>query len=76
MRAFLGNALAEGMAMPGMRSGNDNTDVPLLQRARWGSQISLRDAPRIENIVEWDLVRRKYRTRFGGAEKERALGKE
>lgn len=64
IRAFLGPALAEGMAMPGMRP-QDNINVPLLQQNPFGSQLSLRDAPKIENIVDWDVVRKKYKIRFG-----------
>nr|XP_031845603.1 short transient receptor potential channel 6-like [Nomia melanderi] len=43
----------------------DATNFPLLRPTPLESQLSLKDSSRIENIVEWDLVRRKYRARFG-----------
>ena len=40
--------------------------VPLMDRTPRGSQVSFRNAPNINTVVDWDVVRRKYRIRFGG----------
>ncbi|XP_066600669.1 serine/threonine-protein phosphatase 6 regulatory ankyrin repeat subunit B isoform X2 [Prorops nasuta] len=43
----------------------DSINFSLLQTSPLGSQLSLRQALRIENVVDWNLIRRKYRMRFG-----------
>ncbi|XP_025158279.1 short transient receptor potential channel 7 [Harpegnathos saltator] len=42
-----------------------NVNFSLLQSSPADSQWSLNNAPRIQNVVDWDIVRRKYRVRFG-----------
>lgn len=44
---------------------HDTINFELLRSSPLESQLSLKDSIRIENIVEWNLVRRKYRLRFG-----------
>lgn len=36
-----------------------------LQESPLGSQLSLNSLPRIENVVDWDVVRLKYKKEFG-----------
>lgn len=43
----------------------DGVGFSLLRSSPLGSQLSLAPIPKIENVVEWDIVRRKYRMRFG-----------
>ncbi|XP_043682144.1 short transient receptor potential channel 7-like [Vespula pensylvanica] len=43
----------------------DNDNFALLRSSPFQSQSSLILASKIENVVEWDTVRRKYRMRFG-----------
>ncbi|XP_043251456.1 transient-receptor-potential-like protein, partial [Colletes gigas] len=43
----------------------DAINFPLLQPSPLGSQLSLKSSMRIENVVDWGLVKRKYRVRFG-----------
>ncbi|XP_047368106.1 transient-receptor-potential-like protein [Vespa velutina] len=42
-----------------------NDGFALLRSSPFQSQSSLIQASKIENVVEWDIVRRKYRMRFG-----------
>ncbi|KAL7305388.1 hypothetical protein TKK_0002131 [Trichogramma kaykai] len=48
-------------------SARDSLGLSLLQPSPLGSQLSFRNMPTINNVVDWDVVRRKYRARFGGA---------
>ncbi|XP_076766260.1 transient receptor potential-gamma protein [Xylocopa sonorina] len=43
----------------------DAINFPLLRSSPLESQLSFKDSIRIDNVVEWNLVRRKYRIRFG-----------
>lgn len=47
-------------------SGRNSLGVSLLQPSPLGSQLSFRNMPMINNVVDWDIARRKYRSRFGG----------
>ncbi|XP_067208989.1 short transient receptor potential channel 6-like [Linepithema humile] len=44
----------------------DSINFSLLQSSPANSQSSLNNILRINNVVDWDIVRRKYRVRFGG----------
>ena len=63
MRLFAGNLYMQDNGVSSQQ--RDAISFPLLQSSPLESQLSLRDPTRIENIVDWDLVRRKYRVRFG-----------
>nr|XP_033338053.1 short transient receptor potential channel 3-like [Megalopta genalis] len=54
---------------------HDAINFPLLRSSPLESQLSLKDSTRIENVVEWDLVRRKYRALFGN-ETEKPLSED
>ncbi|KZC09785.1 Transient receptor potential-gamma protein [Dufourea novaeangliae] len=43
----------------------DAINFPLLRPSPLESQLSFKDSSKIENVVEWDLVRQKYRVQFG-----------
>lgn len=43
-----------------------NVNFSLLHTSPTESQWSLSNIPRICNVVDWDIIRRKYRSRFGG----------
>ncbi|XP_029680923.1 transient-receptor-potential-like protein [Formica exsecta] len=44
----------------------DSVNFSLLQSSPANSQSSLSNIPRIDNVVDWDTVRRKYRMQFCG----------
>ncbi|KAG7213935.1 hypothetical protein KM043_003134 [Ampulex compressa] len=44
---------------------DDKIDLALRASASFGSQTSLKSVLRIDNVVEWERVRQKYRMRFG-----------
>lgn len=48
-----------------MSRAKSNVNFSLLQSSPADSQWSLSNIPRIQNVVDWDTVRRKYRVRFG-----------
>nr|XP_034174483.1 short transient receptor potential channel 3-like [Osmia lignaria] len=43
----------------------DTISFPLLRPSPLESQLSFKDSMKIENVVDWNLVRKKYRVRFG-----------
>lgn len=49
-----------------MQTSKDGLGLSLLGPSPLGSQVSFKNLPNIDNVVDWDLVRRKYRIRFGG----------
>ncbi|XP_018356169.1 PREDICTED: transient-receptor-potential-like protein [Trachymyrmex septentrionalis] len=50
--------------LPLPRAAKERINFSLLQSSST-SQTSLNNIPKIQNIVDWDIVRRKYRMRFG-----------
>ncbi|XP_076629281.1 short transient receptor potential channel 6 [Colletes latitarsis] len=63
MRLFPGHSFIQGNGISSQQ--RDAINFPLLQPSPLGSQLSLKSSMRIENVVDWDLVKRKYRVRFG-----------
>ncbi|XP_012062836.1 PREDICTED: transient-receptor-potential-like protein [Atta cephalotes] len=51
--------------LPLPRAAKERINFSLLQSNSTTSQTSLNNIPKIQNIVDWDIVRRKYRMRFG-----------
>jgi len=51
--------------LPLPRAAKERINFSLLQSNSITSQTSLNNIPKIQNIVDWDIVRRKYRMRFG-----------
>jgi len=51
--------------LPVPRAAKERINFSLLQSSSTTSQTSLNNIPKIQNIVDWDIVRRKYRMRFG-----------
>jgi len=51
--------------LPVPRAATERINFSLLQSSSTTSQASLNNIPKIQNIVDWDIVRRKYRMRFG-----------
>jgi hypothetical protein len=49
-----------------LSSARKRWGISPLQPSPFGSQLSFRNAPNISSVVDWDIVRRKYRIRFGG----------
>jgi len=47
------------------RAAKERINFSLLQSSPTTSQTSLNNIPKIQNVVDWDTVRRKYRMRFG-----------
>ncbi|OXU29959.1 hypothetical protein TSAR_008296 [Trichomalopsis sarcophagae] len=71
MNGFIGRRLpkspfAQDNKLQPMSSARDGLGISLLQPSPLGSQLSFRNAPNINTIVDWDVVRHKYRVRFGG----------
>ncbi|XP_076174449.1 short transient receptor potential channel 6 [Ptiloglossa arizonensis] len=63
MRLFTGHSfLQDNGISPQQR---DASNFPLLRPNPLESQLSLKGSMKIENIVDWNIVRRKYRVRFG-----------
>ncbi|XP_017756122.1 PREDICTED: short transient receptor potential channel 3-like [Eufriesea mexicana] len=73
MRLFAGHSFIQDNGI--LSQERDLIHFPLLRSSPMGSQLSLKDSIRIENVVEWDLVRRKYRVRFGN-ETEKPLSED
>ncbi|XP_053979050.1 transient receptor potential cation channel subfamily M member 2-like [Hylaeus anthracinus] len=63
MRLFTGRSFIQDNGISPQQC--DAIHFPLLRTSPLESQLSLKDSTRIENIVDWDIVRRKYRVRFG-----------
>ncbi|XP_058801411.1 uncharacterized protein LOC131670076 [Phymastichus coffea] len=63
---IIADPFAQGTKMHPAGSTRDSLGISLLQPSPLGSQLSFRNAPMINNVVDWDIVRRKYRSRFGG----------
>lgn len=51
--------------LPLPRAAKERINFSLLRSSTTISQTSLNDIPKIQNIVDWDIIRRKYRMRFG-----------
>ncbi|CAK9795074.1 Short transient receptor potential channel 4 [Anthophora quadrimaculata] len=64
MRLFTRHPFIQDNGMLSLQ--RDTINSPLLRSSLMESQLSLKHSTRIENVVEWDLVRHKYRVRFGG----------
>ncbi|KAK9309574.1 hypothetical protein QLX08_000812 [Tetragonisca angustula] len=62
MRLFTGHTYSRDNGL--LSQQHDVINFPLLQSSPLESQLSLKYS-RIENVVNWDFVRRKYRVRFG-----------
>ncbi|CAD1480261.1 unnamed protein product, partial [Heterotrigona itama] len=61
IRLFAGHTFSQDNGL----SQQHDVNFPLLRSSPLESQLSLKDSIRIENVVDWDFVRRKYRVRFG-----------
>lgn len=51
--------------LPLPRAAKERINFSLLQSSSATSQTSLNNIPKIQNVVDWDIVRKKYRMRFG-----------
>lgn len=51
--------------LPLPRAAREGINFSLLQSSPTVSQTSLNNIPKIQNVVDWDIVRKKYRMRFG-----------
>ena len=47
-----------------LRNPKDSLTLSLLRPSPLGSQLSFQNAPNINTICDWDVVRKKYRIRF------------
>ncbi|KAK1131777.1 hypothetical protein K0M31_015936 [Melipona bicolor] len=63
MRLLAGHTFSQDNGLVSQQ--HDVINFPLLQSSPLESQLSLKDSLRIENIVDWDFITRKYRVRFG-----------
>ncbi|KAF3424392.1 hypothetical protein E2986_05241 [Frieseomelitta varia] len=63
MHLFAGHTFSQDNGL--LSQQHDVINFPLLQSSPLESQLSLKYSIRIENVVDWDFVRRKYRVRFG-----------
>ena len=73
MHLFTGHTFIQDNGV--LSQQRDVINFPLLQSSPLENQLSLKDSIRIENAVEWDFVRQKYRIRFGN-EVEKPLPEE
>lgn len=51
--------------LPLPRAAKEGINFSLLQPSPTTSQTSLNNIPKIQNVVDWDIIRRRYRMRFG-----------
>lgn len=51
--------------LPLPRAARERINFSLLQASPTTSQTSLNNTSKIQNVVDWDIVRKKYRMRFG-----------
>ncbi|XP_011500157.1 PREDICTED: short transient receptor potential channel 5-like [Ceratosolen solmsi marchali] len=65
-RRLLQSPFFQDNKMHPLNSARNNWGISLLQPSPFGSQLSFRNVPNINSVVDWDIVRRKYRIRFGG----------
>ncbi|XP_023247060.1 transient-receptor-potential-like protein isoform X2 [Copidosoma floridanum] len=68
MNSFIGRRLPKSPFSPNnnIKSAQDSLGLSLLQPSPLGSQLSFRNISNINNVVDWEITRRKYRIRFGG----------
>ncbi|KAJ8668972.1 hypothetical protein QAD02_000231 [Eretmocerus hayati] len=76
MNSFIGRRLPKAPFTQDnkLSSARNSLGVSLLQPSPMGSQLSFRTAPSINNVVDWDIARRKYKIRFGGEVEKPKIG--